>query len=89
LVEAYTAAFTRELPGYDLREHVRGLDVPTLLIVGSGDPYCAHMEWLVQHMPNATLCVLDGAGHFPFIEAAEQFTERVAAFLNDHAKAAF
>jgi len=47
------------------------------------------MEWLVQHMPNATLCVLDGAGHFPFIEAAEQFTERVAAFLNDHAKAAF
>jgi pimeloyl-ACP methyl ester carboxylesterase len=30
--------------------------------------------------------VLDGVGHFPFIEAAEQFTQTVAAFVNsdDH-----
>jgi proline iminopeptidase len=84
-VDAYTAAFTRELPAYDLRGQVPGIDVPTLLIVGSGDPYCAHMEWLAEHMPNATLCVLDGVGHFPFIEAAEQFTQRVAAFINGHA----
>jgi pimeloyl-ACP methyl ester carboxylesterase len=33
-------------------------------------------------MPNATLCVLDGVGHFPFIEAAEQFTQTVAAFVS-------
>jgi pimeloyl-ACP methyl ester carboxylesterase len=79
--DAYTAAFTRELPRYDLRGQVSGLDVPTLLIVGRSDPYIAHMEWLAEHMPHATLCALDGVGHFPFIEAAEQFTEEVAAFI--------
>jgi proline iminopeptidase len=81
-VDAYTAAFMRELPRYDLRGQVSGLDVPTLLIVGTGDPYCAHMEWLAEHLPNATLCALDDVGHFPFIEAAEQFTQRVAAFVH-------
>jgi proline iminopeptidase len=80
--DPYNAAFTRELPRYDLRERVPGLQVPTLLVVGSGDPYCASMDWLAGHMPHATLCVLDGVGHFPFIEAAGQFTQTVAAFLN-------
>jgi 3-oxoadipate enol-lactonase len=80
--DPYNAAFRRELPLYDVREHALRLHVPTLLIVGNGDPYCADMEWLAEHMPNATLCVLDGVGHFPFIEAAEQFTQTVAAFVN-------
>jgi len=86
--DAYTAAFKQELPRYDLRSQVRGLEMPTLLMVGSDDPYCAHMEWLAKHMPNARLCALDGVGHFPFVEAAAQFTERVAAFINDHPHAA-
>jgi proline iminopeptidase len=86
--DAYTAAFTRELPQYDLRRQISGLDMPTLLVVGSDDPYCAHMEWLAEHIPNARLCVLDGVGHFPFVEAAEPFTQQVAAFINDHGHAA-
>jgi len=86
--DAYTAAFTRELPQYDCREQVPGLGVPTLLIVGTGDPYCAHMKWLAEHLPDARLCVLDRAGHFPFVEAAELFTQTVGAFVNDSAHAA-
>jgi pimeloyl-ACP methyl ester carboxylesterase len=62
--------------------------VPTLLIVGSADPYRAHMEWLATQMPKATLCALDGVGHFPFVEAAEPFTQRVAAFINERASPA-
>jgi len=81
--DAYTAAFARELPDYDLREHVAGLDLPTLLIVGQSDPYRAHMEWLAAHLPQATLWTLEGVGHFPFIEAANQFRQRVAAFVQD------
>lgn len=81
-VDPYNAAFTRELPAYDLREHVSALSTRTLLLVGSGDPYHAQMEWLAEHMPNAELSVLEGVGHLPFIEAAEDFTLRVAAFLN-------
>lgn len=79
--DPYNAAFTRELPGYDVREHASKLGVPTLLIVGRSDPYRVHMEWLARHMPNATLQVLDDVGHFPFIEAAGEFTQSVAGFM--------
>jgi proline iminopeptidase len=81
--DAYTAAFVRELPEYDLRGHVAQLDVPTLLIVGQADPYRTHMEWLAAHLPQPTLCTLEGTGHFPFIEAADQFRQCVASFIQE------
>ncbi len=80
-VDPYTAALTSELPRYDLREYVPNLRVPILLIVGRDDYYRPDMEWLATHAPNATLRVIDGVGHFPFIEAAAQFTDHVAAFV--------
>lgn len=80
-VDAYTAAFARELPDYDLRGHVAELDVPTLLVVGHSDPYRPHMEWLAAHLPQPTLCTLEGVGHFPFIEAADRFHQCVASFI--------
>jgi pimeloyl-ACP methyl ester carboxylesterase len=79
--EAYTAAFTRELPAYDLREHVAGLDLPALLIVGQSDPYRVHMEWLAEHLPKSTLCALEGVGHFPFVEAPNRFRQCIVPFL--------
>ncbi len=82
-VDAYTAAFARELPEYDLRGHVAQLDVPTLLIVGQADPYRAHMEWLAAHLPRPTLRTLEGTGHFPFIEAADRFRQCVASFIQE------
>jgi proline iminopeptidase len=78
----YVAAFSRELPAYDLRERVEGLQVPTLLIVGSADAYRPHMEWLAEHMPRAQLYMLQNVGHFPYIEAADTFTASVADFLH-------
>jgi proline iminopeptidase len=80
-VDAYIAAFARELPDYDLRGHVAQLDVPTLLIVGESDPYRPHMEWLAAHLPQPRLCTLEGAGHFPFVEAADRFRQCVASFI--------
>jgi proline iminopeptidase len=80
-VDAYTAAFARELPDYDLRGQVAALDVPALLVVGQSDPYRPDMEWLAAHLPQPTLCTLEGVGHFPFIEAADRFHESVAPFI--------
>jgi pimeloyl-ACP methyl ester carboxylesterase len=56
--------------------------------VGSHDPYCGPMRWLAEHLPHATLRVFDGVGHFPFLEAADDFTAIVAAFLNADADSA-
>jgi proline iminopeptidase len=77
----YNAAFVCELPRYDVRAHVKQIRVPALLVVGSEDPYRSSMEWLANELPAATLCVFDGVGHFPFIEARRSFTEAVARFL--------
>ena len=82
-VDAYTAAFARELPNYDLRGHVAQLDIPTLLIVGQADPYRPHMEWLAAHLPRPTFCTLEGTGHLPFIEAADRFRQCVAPFVQE------
>lgn len=82
-VDAYKAAFTRELPNYDLRGHVAQLDVPALLIVGQDDLYRADMEWLAAHLPRATLCTLEQTGHFPFIEAADRFGHCVGSFIQE------
>ena len=79
--DPYNAAFARELPRYDVRERMASVHTPALLIVGSGDAYRPHMEWLADAMPNATLRVVQDAGHFPFIEQRRAFTHDVAAFL--------
>ena len=81
--DPYNAAFTRELPRYDVRARMASVHTPALLIVGSGDPYRPHMEWLADAMPSATLRVMPHAGHFPFVEQQRAFTRDVAAFLND------
>lgn len=82
---SYKAAFGRELAQYDLRAKVRAISVPTLLIVGSEDHYRAQMECMAEVMPAARLHVLQRVGHFPFVEAQEEFLEIVAGFVAEHA----
>jgi proline iminopeptidase len=79
--DPYNAAFTRELPRYDVRTRMASVQTPTLLVVGAADPYRPHMEWLAGTMPHATLRVVEGAGHLPFVEQGPAFTREVAAFL--------
>ncbi len=80
--QPYNAAFRHELPKYDVRPFIRALDVPMLLIVGRDDAYLPDMEWLAANAKNATLRVLDGAGHFPFVETEDAFVTEVTSFLN-------
>ncbi len=79
--DAYTAAFVRELPRYDLREQLEALRMPVLLVAGADDWYCPQMEWLANRLPHATLAVFEGVGHLPFVEAEDRFVETVSAFL--------
>ncbi|MEU9295277.1 alpha/beta hydrolase [Streptomyces sp. NPDC048266] len=56
---------------------------PVLVVAGEGDvntpvPTAAAYAGL---FPEATLAVLDGAGHFPWHDDTEGFVERVASFL--------
>jgi pimeloyl-ACP methyl ester carboxylesterase len=84
----FNAAFTRELPKYDLRDDVIRLETPMLLVVGRLDAYLPHMEWLADHAKHATLCVLNDVGHFPFVEVPDEFTRTVASFLESAGRVA-
>lgn len=69
--------------GYDFREPLRALSVPTLVIHGEQDalPAAVALE-LSRLLPRARLALLADAGHMPFWETPEQFFALVGDFLD-------
>jgi pimeloyl-ACP methyl ester carboxylesterase len=68
--------------GYDWREGAAALSIPRLVIHGMQDafPLEGSREW-VGPSSNARLLVIDGAGHFPFLEQPAVFFPAVEVFL--------
>jgi pimeloyl-ACP methyl ester carboxylesterase len=70
--------------GMDLRAAVTRVDAPTLVITGELDPFGeSTAREIADAVPNATLVVLAGADHFPFLEPENRpaWSETVARFL--------
>lgn len=78
-VDRYTVP---SLGAFDWREELRHVTAPALVVHGSSDviPIDSSREWAAA-LPNARLAVLDGIGHFPYLEAPEQFFPTVNTFL--------
>jgi 3-oxoadipate enol-lactonase len=66
-----------------VREELRRVDVPVLVIVGSQDILTpvSDSEELAELLPGAELSVIPGAAHGVMIEAAGAYNDRVLAFL--------
>jgi proline iminopeptidase len=79
-VAAIAARLRRE--GYDWRDRLRALSVPTLVIHGERDalPAVVALE-LSELLPRARHVPLPAAGHMPFWEAPERFFDAVGSFL--------
>lgn len=81
-----TDAFCRTaeaLISHDCSDRLHTISCPTLVTVGSFD-ICTPERYaleLVQRIPGAQLHVFDGAGHMPYVEEPDRFTEVVARFL--------
>ncbi|HEY0995217.1 MAG TPA: alpha/beta fold hydrolase [Gemmatimonadaceae bacterium] len=68
--------------GYDWRERVRSLPVPTLVIHGEADPLPPQVaEDTAALLPDARLALVPHAGHMPFWEQPGQFFPLVEQFL--------
>ncbi|MFE6176115.1 alpha/beta fold hydrolase [Streptomyces sp. NPDC056464] len=68
---------------YDISERIGKIHQPTLVLWGRHDvvvPF-AVAEAYEARIPNARLQVLEGAGHVPQLEIAEQVAESIANFL--------
>ncbi len=59
------------------------LNIPTLILVGNDDFVCppAAAQLLHCEIPHSSLCVIENAGHFPWLEQPVSFFESIRRFL--------
>ena len=84
--ETKNFAFSQNLPKYDVRDRLREVKVPTLIVVGRHDwitPVEASKE-LAGLLPNSELVVFENSGHSPQLEENERFIALVRDFLTRH-----
>ncbi len=76
-------AMMRALLGFDRREALARLRVPTLLVAGSKDESAPAdvMQRMATRIPGATYVCLDGVGHLVGVERPEAFNGVLAGFL--------
>jgi pimeloyl-ACP methyl ester carboxylesterase len=69
--------------GMDHRPLLAGVPGPVLVITGSEDAFLSGSYEIAEALPNATLVVLPGADHFPYLEPghAEPWSRAVLDFL--------
>jgi proline iminopeptidase len=81
--EAHNAAFSENMPGYDIRAQLPRITAPTLVTVGRDDwitPVPAAEE-IARLIPGARLEVFERSGHSPQLEEPERFQRVVREFL--------
>ena len=71
------------LSAADLRGELPSIDRPVLLIHGALDTICpaAASRFMAERLPMATLGIMEGCGHAPFMTRPEQFNTMVREFL--------
>lgn len=70
------------LGDFDLWRRLRDVQAPTLLIHGTADVLPVDVVWqMAEDLPDARVILLEGAGHFPYIEAPIRMRDAVEAFL--------
>jgi acyl transferase domain-containing protein/esterase/lipase len=64
---------------------LEGIDLPTVVIAGSADPVAplSHARDWAKRIPESRLVVLEGVGHHPPLEAAEEVAEEVLSFMHN------
>ncbi len=80
----------RPLARFDLRSDLAAIPVPTLVVCGTLDrltPPRASRS-MAQRIPDARLELLEGAGHMPMFERAEEVSRLVADFAHEVASGA-
>lgn len=68
---------------FDLRDQLRNVTAPTLIVVGDDDIVCSPEAATALHLalPNSKLLLIEASGHFPWMEQPEVFETRVSEFL--------
>ena len=70
----------------DIRPVIPEILIPTLVVAGANDKafFLSSAQQLYESIPNASLEVIEGSGHFCFITRHDQFNAAVDEFLTEH-----
>jgi len=70
---------------FDLLEELGKIEVPALIVCGREDRLTPvkYAEYLRDHIPDATLKVIEGAGHMVMLERPEEVNRAIEDFLSD------
>jgi proline iminopeptidase len=81
--ETQNAAFSENMPRYDVRDQLKDIKVPTLVIVGRHDLITPVEESVVlaEGIEGARLVVFEHSGHHPGNDEPVAFRECVSDFL--------
>jgi pimeloyl-ACP methyl ester carboxylesterase len=68
---------------FDVMDKLGQIGVPTLIVCGREDKLTPvkYSEYLRDHIPNASLKVIEGAGHMVMLEQPEQLNQAIREFL--------
>lgn len=70
------------LRGWDVRDRLDEIEVPTLVLSGGHDEIAPEIaKDIADRIPNAQLTVFDDSSHMPFWEQPDEHYERVESFL--------
>ena len=75
----------------DMQSSLKKIAVPTLVICGTQDVVTplAQSQFLVEHIPNATLKSIDHAGHLSNLEQPDEFNRHLHRFISKVESEAF
>lgn len=70
---------------FNIEERAKEITVPTRVICGSEDKMTPLKlsEYLVDNLPNASLSLVEGAGHMVMLEKPEEVSKDIRAFLDE------
>lgn len=77
----------RACDAFDVRDQVKAITAPTLIIAGEVDRMTPlkHATFMAEHIPAARLRMVPEAGHMVMLEAADTVTQAISDFLQEKA----
>jgi pimeloyl-ACP methyl ester carboxylesterase len=78
--------YFKYMPQIDITSQRGRIQAATLAITGDSDPIVPpeQSHAIAQHVPNAELKILPGAGHFPFTERSAEYNASLQSWLARH-----
>ncbi|MFH1998411.1 MAG: alpha/beta fold hydrolase [Planctomycetota bacterium] len=72
----------RSIGKFDLHEDLKGLNCPTLIVHGDADPMpCKYAQQIHECIAGSKLVIVEGAGHWLFVDGTERFSRAILEFL--------